>query len=84
MNQNVTAATLSQQVEDMALAVTLPNPLPVDAPPESKPKFRPPIAVPPPLDIDLGTVKVNEVQLWVMGSRGPNNEYVNCGGIVLE
>ena len=32
----------------------------------------------------LGTYDVREVQLWVMGSHGPDNEYVSCGGISLS
>jgi activating signal cointegrator complex subunit 1 len=32
----------------------------------------------------LGTYDVREVQLWVMGSHGPDNEYVICGGISLS
>ncbi len=48
------------------------------------PKYRSPLAAPPPLDIDLGTYTVDEVQLWVMGSHGPRNQYVSCGGVRLE
>lgn len=33
---------------------------------------------------NLGLFVVEEIQLWVMGSRGPNNEYVSCGGVLLE
>jgi len=51
---------------------------------EEKPKYRPPLKVPPPLPVALGTYCVREVQLWEMGSHGPNNEYVSHGGIVLE
>jgi activating signal cointegrator complex subunit 1 len=32
----------------------------------------------------LGTYDVREVQLWVMGSHGRDNEYVSCGGISLS
>lgn len=39
---------------------------------------------PPPLPIDLGTYHVNQIQLWKMGSFGPNGEYVSCGGIELD
>ncbi|KAH6907432.1 hypothetical protein BKA70DRAFT_1427824 [Coprinopsis sp. MPI-PUGE-AT-0042] len=39
---------------------------------------------PYPLPVNLGVYDVNEVQLWVMGSRGPNGEYVSLGGIKLE
>ncbi|KIM37152.1 hypothetical protein M413DRAFT_31091 [Hebeloma cylindrosporum] len=51
---------------------------------ETTPKYRPALKVPPPLPVDLGTYRVREVQLWEMGSRGPNNEYVSHGGIVLD
>ncbi|PPQ64972.1 hypothetical protein CVT24_008160 [Panaeolus cyanescens] len=34
--------------------------------------------------IQLGRYPVTSIQLWRMGSRGPNNEYVNCGGIELS
>lgn len=51
---------------------------------EEEPKYRPPLKVPPPLPVALGTYRVREVQLWEMGSHGPNNEYVSHGGIVLE
>ncbi|TFK17635.1 hypothetical protein FA15DRAFT_675940 [Coprinopsis marcescibilis] len=37
-----------------------------------------------PLSVDFGVYDVNDIQLWVMGSRGRNNEYVNLGGIKLE
>ncbi|KAH9480020.1 hypothetical protein JR316_0006617 [Psilocybe cubensis] len=48
-------------------------------------RIRPqPLQVPPPLLTNLGAYRVHEIQLWEMGSHGPNNEYVNCGGIVLE
>ncbi|KAF9044145.1 hypothetical protein BJ165DRAFT_1479390 [Panaeolus papilionaceus] len=33
--------------------------------------------------IQLGTYPVSSIQIWRMGSHGPNNEYVNCGGIDL-
>lgn len=49
-----------------------------------KPKYRAPLKVPPPLSIALGTYRVREVQLWEMGSHGPNNQYVSCGGIDLK
>lgn len=39
---------------------------------------------PPSVSVDLGVVVVEEIQLWVMGSHGPNNEYINCGGVILE
>lgn len=29
------------------------------------------------------TVDVEEIGLWIMGSRGPNNEYISCGGVGL-
>ncbi|KAF5360756.1 hypothetical protein D9756_004431 [Leucocoprinus leucothites] len=31
----------------------------------------------------FGTYDVERVELWEMGSRGPNNEYISCGGINL-
>ncbi|KAJ3501229.1 hypothetical protein NLJ89_g9436 [Agrocybe chaxingu] len=42
-----------------------------------------PLAIPPPLPINLGTYDVREVQLWVMGSRGPDGGYVSLGGVSL-
>ena len=39
---------------------------------------------PPSVSVNLGVFIVEEIQLWVMGSHGPNNEYISCGGIVLE
>lgn len=38
----------------------------------------------PSIPVNLGVFVVKEIQLWVMGSHGPNNEYISCGGIVLE
>jgi hypothetical protein len=46
-------------------------------------KRRAPLA---PVYIGLGTdasVDVEEVGLWIMGSRAPSNEYVSCGGVRL-
>jgi len=39
---------------------------------------------PPSVSVNLGVFIVEEIQLWVMGSHGPDNEYISCGGIVLE
>jgi activating signal cointegrator complex subunit 1 len=39
---------------------------------------------PPSVSVNLGVYAVEEIQLWVMGSHGPNNEYVSCGGVLLE
>ena len=39
---------------------------------------------PPSVSVNLGVFAVEEIQLWVMGSHGPNNEYVSCGGVLLE
>ena len=38
----------------------------------------------PSVSVNLGDFLVEEIQLWIMGSHGPNNEYISCGGIVLE
>lgn len=38
----------------------------------------------PSVPLNLGVYVVEEIQLWVMGSHGPNNEYSSCGGILLE
>lgn len=35
------------------------------------------------MSVDLGNWKVNEVQLWIMGSRDKEGRYVSCGGIKL-
>jgi len=32
---------------------------------------------------NFGTYDVGRVELWEMGSHGPNNEYVSCGGVNL-
>ncbi|KXN81932.1 Activating signal cointegrator 1 complex subunit 1 [Leucoagaricus sp. SymC.cos] len=32
---------------------------------------------------NFGAYDVGRVELWKMGSRGPNNEYVSCGGTSL-
>ncbi|PPQ81305.1 hypothetical protein CVT25_015079 [Psilocybe cyanescens] len=48
------------------------------------PKYRRPVQVPPPIGINLGAYRVEEIQLWEMGSRGPDGGYVSCGGVVLE
>jgi activating signal cointegrator complex subunit 1 len=58
--------------------------VPVAGSTREKSKYRAPLKVPPPLSITLGTYLVREVQLWEMGSHGSNNQYVSCGGIVLE
>ena len=35
-----------------------------------------------PVSIDPGApIDVSEVGLWIMGSRGPDNEYLSCGGV---
>lgn len=31
----------------------------------------------------FGLYEVQRIELWKMGSWGPNNEYVSCGGIDL-
>ncbi|KAF8147870.1 hypothetical protein B0H34DRAFT_738528 [Crassisporium funariophilum] len=49
----------------------------------TQPKYRPPMRRPPPVSVHLGVYDVREVQLWVMGSHGRDNEYVSCGGVVL-
>ncbi|PPQ89928.1 hypothetical protein CVT25_009729 [Psilocybe cyanescens] len=41
-----------------------------------------PVQVPPPIGINLGTYRVDEIQLWEMGSRGPDGGYVSCGGVL--
>ncbi|KIL56086.1 hypothetical protein M378DRAFT_1039391 [Amanita muscaria Koide BX008] len=33
--------------------------------------------------VNFGTHDVGRVELWEMGSLGPNNEYVSCGGIEI-
>ena len=35
------------------------------------------------VQVDFGTYDVDEIQICEMGSHGPDNEYVSCGGIVL-
>ena len=35
------------------------------------------------IQVDFGTYDVDEVQICEMGSHGPENEYVSCGGIVI-
>ncbi|KAL0953332.1 hypothetical protein HGRIS_004577 [Hohenbuehelia grisea] len=37
---------------------------------------------PPP--VDFGTWSIDEIQLCIMGSHGPENEYISCGGIRLQ
>jgi len=41
------------------------------------------LETPPPLAVNLGEFHVGEIQLWMMGSHGPDNEYISCGGISL-
>ncbi|KAF9551926.1 hypothetical protein CPC08DRAFT_768609 [Agrocybe pediades] len=41
------------------------------------------LQVPPPVPVNLGLFHVDEIQLWEMGSHTENNEYRNCGGVVL-
>ncbi|KAF8875285.1 kinase A anchor protein, partial [Infundibulicybe gibba] len=36
------------------------------------------------LPVNLGTWEIHRIELWVMGSHGPNNEYISCGGIGLD
>jgi activating signal cointegrator complex subunit 1 len=36
-----------------------------------------------PRAVDLGAWDVDEVQICEMGSHGPENEYVSCGGVSL-
>ena len=41
---------------------------------------------PGPRYVDLGPdamVDVREIGLWIMGSRGPSNEYISCGSVSL-
>ncbi|KAF5315281.1 hypothetical protein D9619_007564 [Psilocybe cf. subviscida] len=44
----------------------------------------PPLVVPPPLNVNLGVCNVQSIELWVMGSRNENNEYVSLGGVSLD
>lgn len=44
----------------------------------------PPLVVPPPLNVNLGTYNVQSVELWVMGSRNENDEYISLGGVSLD
>ncbi|KAF6759265.1 hypothetical protein DFP72DRAFT_151151 [Ephemerocybe angulata] len=37
-----------------------------------------------PIPVNLGSWEVGTAELWVMGSRGANNEYVSVGGIKLK
>ena len=52
--------------------------------PSSKPSNHSVVKNPPSVSVNLGVFVVEEIQLWVMGSHGPNNEYISCGGTVLE
>ncbi|TFK37736.1 hypothetical protein BDQ12DRAFT_138433 [Crucibulum laeve] len=51
-------------------------------PSNSRVQQRAPIQTP--LPVDLGTYNVRNIELWVMGSHGPDNEYVSLGGIELR
>jgi activating signal cointegrator complex subunit 1 len=37
-----------------------------------------------PKPVDLGVWDVDEVQICQMGSHGPENEYISCGGISVS
>ena len=50
---------------------------------KSKRVYRARLVVPPPLPVDLGIWDVDEIQLWVMGSRDSEGRYVSCGGVEL-
>ncbi|GLB45250.1 hypothetical protein LshimejAT787_2100100 [Lyophyllum shimeji] len=92
-----TAATTSLATETIVtasetttLTTTTTNTLPPAARPQPQPQPRPPprfrIPRPPPVPVDLTAdeaVRVREVGLWVMGSRGPRGEYVSCGGVAV-
>ncbi|CAA7266131.1 unnamed protein product [Cyclocybe aegerita] len=75
-------------VDDPTPTATRPQDKPCSVGPDtretrpSKPR-RVPLVIPPPLPINLGTYDVREVQLWVMGSRGPDGGYVSLGGVSL-
>ena len=32
----------------------------------------------------VAVVDVEEIGLWIMGSKGPDNEYVSCGSVKLR
>lgn len=58
--------------------------LPQNIPSSSNPNSESVVKNPSPVPVNLGVFIVEEIQLWIMGSHGPNNEYINCGGVVLE
>jgi hypothetical protein len=59
-----------------------PSSKPLNVPKKSPSHYS--VKNPPSVSVNLGVFIVEEIQLWIMGSHGPNNEYISCGGIVLE
>ncbi|KDR77687.1 hypothetical protein GALMADRAFT_209962 [Galerina marginata CBS 339.88] len=64
-------SSVPEPVPDSSPEVKLENPPFKNK--QEKRQYPPPVKVPPPLPVNLGTYRVEEVQLWAMGSRGANN-----------
>lgn len=75
---NLSMSALPQIIPSSSNPSSNPSNVPMKSPGHSVVKN------PPSVSVNLGIFNVEEIQLWVMGSHGPNNEYISCGGIVLE
>jgi hypothetical protein len=74
------AMLLDMEIKDGSVSIS--DPSPAGEQPITRPNRRRVQSAP--VHVDLGSaamVDVEEIGLWIMGSRGPNNEYVSCGGV---
>ena len=77
IQRNPSLSALPQNISSSSNPKSKPSNVPMKAPDHSLVKN------PPSVSVNLGVFVVEEIQLCVMGSHGPNNEYISCGGIVL-
>jgi len=78
IQHNLSMSVLPENISSSSNPSSKPSNVPMKSPGHSEVKN------PPSVSVNLGIFIVEEIQLWVMGSHGPNNEYISCGGIVLE
>ena len=77
-NLSASVSALSSNISSSSNSSSKPSNVPTKSPGHSV------VINPPSVSVNLGVFVVKEIQLWVMGSHGPNNEYISCGGTVLE
>lgn len=77
IQRNPSMSALPQNISSSSNPSSKPSNVPMKLPGYS-------VKNPPSVFVNLGVFIVEEIQLWVMGSHGPDNEYISCGGIVLK